>query len=253
VHTPYIGVANESLKLINVTLADNTGAVPEAVKVEGSGDPATSRLNQLTNVLISGSQVGIQSDGQGIAALQTTLFANDVTTPTAGFGAGDLSGDAPLRGAVLFDQSDVAHPYQLQPTSPGVDAGTTVLSVTSDLLQVSRPQGPAYDIGAYETTEVKQNQTISFAALANRNLSASPFTVQATASSGLQVSFASQTPGVCTVAGDQVTLVALGVCTIRATQPGSAAFNPAPPVARSFMVRPDGQPTQALYLPVTYE
>jgi hypothetical protein len=79
-------------------------------------------------------------------------------------------------------------------------------------------------------------QTITFGALPDRALSASPFTVSATALSGLPVSFNSQTTFVCTVSGSQVTLVAVGLCTIQATQAGSSTFPPAPPVGQSFHV-----------------
>jgi hypothetical protein len=42
--------------------------------------------------------------------------------------------------------------YHLTSSSPGRDAGTTVATVTDDYDGVSRPQGDAYDIGAYEYT-----------------------------------------------------------------------------------------------------
>lgn len=89
-------------------------------------------------------------------------------------------------------------------------------------------------------------QTITFNALPSRNLGDPPFTVAATASSGLPVSFASQTTSVCTVAGSTVTLVASGACTIRATQAGDASYAPAPPVDRSFSVVGPGQTAQTI-------
>ncbi len=79
-------------------------------------------------------------------------------------------------------------------------------------------------------------QTIAFGALPDRALSASPFTVSATALSGLPVSFNSQTTSVCTVSGSQVTLAAVGLCTLQATQAGNSTFPPAPPVSQSFHV-----------------
>ena len=42
--------------------------------------------------------------------------------------------------------------YQLQATSAAIDGGTTVAGVTTDYAAVARPQGAAYDIGAYEYT-----------------------------------------------------------------------------------------------------
>jgi len=53
----------------------------------------------------------------------------------------------------------------------------------------------------------------------------------------LAVSFASATPAVCSsTAGGVVTLLATGLCTITASQPGDAAFAAAVPVSRSFTV-----------------
>ena len=84
-------------------------------------------------------------------------------------------------------------------------------------------------------------QTITFGALPNQTFGAAPFTVGATASSGLAVSFASATTPVCTVSGSTATLVTTGTCTIQATQAGSAIYAPATPVNQSFQVMPAGQ------------
>ncbi len=85
---------------------------------------------------------------------------------------------------------------------------------------------------------VKASQTITFAALAGKTLGSAPFTVSATASSGLTVHFASTTTPVCKVTGTTVTLVAAGTCTIEATQAGNADYAAATPVNRSFQVTP---------------
>ena len=47
--------------------------------------------------------------------------------------------------------------FSLQSTSPAINAGVTISTVTKDFLGILRPQGSAYDIGAYEYVE---NQTI---------------------------------------------------------------------------------------------
>jgi hypothetical protein len=93
----------------------------------------------------------------------------------------------------------------------------------------------------YTVIAPRQPQTISFAPLADRlvdkNNSAPDFNVSATASSSLAVSFASQTPTVCTgtVTGT-VHLLGTGTCTIRAAQAGDPNFSAAPPVDQSFRV-----------------
>ena len=79
-------------------------------------------------------------------------------------------------------------------------------------------------------------QIITFAALADVVYGSPPFTVTASASSGLAVSVASLTPAVCQTAGSTVTLVSTGTCTLEATQPGNASFEPAAPVDQSFSV-----------------
>ena len=102
---------------------------------------------------------------------------------------------------------------------------------------------PCCDIGAYEygSVFVRQNQTITFNALLDKTLGDSPFTLSATALSGLSVSFSSSTPAVCTVSGNVVTLVSAGNCTVVAARAGNASYNPAPNVSRSFTVHNPGQ------------
>jgi hypothetical protein len=84
-------------------------------------------------------------------------------------------------------------------------------------------------------------QTITFGALSNLQLSSSPFTVAATASSGLTVKFHSYSPLKCSVSGTTVTLLAVGTCIIEATQPGNSSYAAAVPVKESFFVTPYGQ------------
>ncbi len=78
-------------------------------------------------------------------------------------------------------------------------------------------------------------QTITFNPLPNLTLGAAPFTLTATASSGLAVSYVSTTTA-CTVSGATVTLVATGTCTIQAKQLGNALYAAATPVSQSLVV-----------------
>jgi PKD repeat protein len=60
----------------------------------------------------------------------------------------------------------------------------------------------------------------------------------ASASSGFAVSFASTTTSVCTVAGQTVALIGVGMCTIDADQAGDSEYEAAPQVQQSFAVAP---------------
>jgi hypothetical protein len=78
-----------------------------------------------------------------------------------------------------------------------------------------------------ETLEVGLRQTLSFAALAERQYGDAPFTVEASSSAGLPVSLRASTPEVCSVSGTTVTILGAGSCTLQATQGGGAGFAPA--------------------------
>lgn len=112
-------------------------------------------------------------------------------------------------------------------------------TVVTDLFGMPRPGGGACDAGAIETDArigFAQEQTIDFADISDKILGDPPFTVSATASSGLAVTLSSSTPTICTVSEATVTLVDLGVCTLVASQPGDETYSPAPDVTQSFTI-----------------
>lgn len=78
------------------------------------------------------------------------------------------------------------------------------------------------------------DQTIAFAPLAGKTFGDPPFTVGATASSGLPVSFAASAN--CSISGNTVTIAGAGSCTITASQAGNARYNPAPSVSQTFAI-----------------
>lgn len=84
-------------------------------------------------------------------------------------------------------------------------------------------------------TVAKAPQSITFAALSDKSTGAAPFTVSATASSGLPVTFTVSGPA--TLSDRTVTLTgAEGTVTVTASQPGDANYLAATAVPRSFAV-----------------
>ncbi|MGZ4308843.1 MAG: PxKF domain-containing protein [Gaiellaceae bacterium] len=110
-----------------------------------------------------------------------------------------------------------------------IDRGATALSVWT------RGRG-AYAWPLPSGPFNRTNQTITFGPLADRPYTAPDFTVSATASSGLPVSFSAGASGACTVTGNTVHIVHYGVCTITASQAGNSDYNPAPDVSQSFNI-----------------
>ncbi|MBM3639430.1 MAG: hypothetical protein FJW98_08390, partial [Actinobacteria bacterium] len=80
------------------------------------------------------------------------------------------------------------------------------------------------------------SQTITFNSLLAKTYGDANFTVSATASSGLPVTFTSNDTTVCTVSGSTVTIVAAGTCSITASQEGNDSYTAATAVTRTFTV-----------------
>ncbi len=95
----------------------------------------------------------------------------------------------------------------------------------------------AYGSDTATITLIKANQTISFGALPDLTFGEPDFTVSATATSSLPVSFSAS--GDCTVSGNQVHLTGAGTCTITASQAGDDNYNAATDVSQSFEIAPD--------------
>jgi subtilase family serine protease len=80
-----------------------------------------------------------------------------------------------------------------------------------------------------------QAQTITFTPIASQKVG-TLVALNASASSGLPVSFASSTSAICTVSGTTADLIATGTCTIVASQAGNGTYASATPVSQSFTV-----------------
>jgi hypothetical protein len=169
-------------------------------------------------------------------------------------------GDAPS-GSITFElygPSDATCASSPVYTSPGVtvtgdgtyESGEYAPSEPGTYRWVASYSGDANNEGvegscgeAGETVSVgKDTQSIDFPAPSGHVLGEGDFSVSASVSSGLPVSFASATRGVCTVTGASVHLVAAGTCTIIASQPGNGDHEAAPEVQRSFTVTAPAQP-----------
>lgn len=103
--------------------------------------------------------------------------------------------------------------------------------------QTLRGYRPAFLVqGTPSTTTPPTPQTITFGPLSNHTLGSGSFALNATASSGLTVTFGSNSTAICTVSGVTVTLVAAGTCSITASQSGNSVYAAATPVTQTFTV-----------------
>src|SRR5439155_585788 len=112
---------------------------------------------------------------------------------------------------------------------PGTDTWTARASLPTPRagLGVAAINGTLYAVGGFNSATVEAfspsavfnaAQTITFNPLGDRTVADPDFSVGATASSGLGVTFSAS--GSCTVSGSTVHLVGAGSCTVTALQPG---------------------------------
>jgi hypothetical protein len=143
--------------------------------------------------------------------------------------------------------SGLAVTFTIDASSAGVCtiSGTTVSFVGAGSCTIDANQAGN---GSYQAApQVQQSfvvglasQTISFTSSppGGADVGGAPYTVSATASSGLAVTFtiAAASAGVCTISGSTVSFVGAGTCTINANQAGNGTYQAAPQVQQSFTV-----------------
>jgi sugar lactone lactonase YvrE len=126
-------------------------------------------------------------------------------------------------------------------------AVATVQGNTVTITQVGTTSITAYQPGnneyaeAVEVTQVltvnKGNQAITFPAIPDRRVSDGSFTLAATSSSGLPVSYTSSNTSIASVTGNRVTVIRVGTVTITARQFGNDNYLAAPAVNQTFVIR----------------
>jgi hypothetical protein len=153
-----------------------------------------------------------------------TLTVTDVafSSPT---GTATFSDGTTLLGT----SSQNTSPFSFVASGLGLGSHTLTASYSGDTRGAS-------SIGNSITILVEEAQTIAFGTLNNVVLGSGTVTLTATASSGLAVSFASTTQEVCTVTGGRVAPVAVGTCSITASQAGNPTYAAAAPLTQSFVV-----------------
>src|SRR5262249_45004693 len=127
----------------------------------------------------------------------------------------------------------------------------TIAGAGSCTIIASQP-GDANYLAATDVAQTfsiaKANQMIAFNQLPDKTTSDPPFSVNATASSGLAVGFGAS--GNCTAAANTVTITGAGSCTITASQSGNSNFNPAPNVAQTFNITSGGGGPSAMFVSI---
>ena len=119
-------------------------------------------------------------------------------------------------------------------------AGTKALLIAAGTCTIQATQAGNADYSAAKSVDQSfavtvKTQTIGFSPISAQTIQ-STLNLSATATSSLTVSFASLTKSICTVSGSKASLIAIGACTIQATQAGNSDYSAAKSVDQSFAV-----------------
>ncbi len=190
---------------------------------------------------ITASQAG-NSAYKAAAAVQQTLIvekADQIITidPIAD----KITTDVPF-GINASTTSGLALDYSILNGPASVSGSTITLDGSSGTVEVEVSQSgntnynPVSASVSFNVSDpAKTDQTITFASISDKVFDDDPFTLSATASSGLAVEF-SIISGPVDMNNDELTITGVGLVTIAANQAGDATYNPAPEVTRSFYV-----------------
>ena len=212
----------------------------------------TGAVSRTANIYLLRQPITVTQ--QNGTVIQTISF-NPPGTLTLGTQPGPLSATASPSGYTVMFTSNTP--------SVCTVSGTTLTLLTSGVCSITATQpGDATYAPAQPVTQLitvlGMAQTINFGALNGVTLPASPIKVSATASSGLQVNFASNDLAVCTVglvsiphglSGWYIVPQSPGTCSITASQGGNSTWAAATPVTQTFTVTGEAQ-TITFFLPL---
>jgi hypothetical protein len=201
----FTGLSNSTV-YYRVRAVNDAGASTDASA--GVNVPQTITFGQAPAVVVGGTGTLVATASSGL----TVIFGS--TTPSICTVSGNVVTGVAVGSCVVT----------------GDQAGNNEYSAATEATQT------------INVVSAVQTQTITFGPAPNV-LVGGIANLSATASSGLTVTFSSQTPGTCTVSGSTVTGVATGTCTVAADQAGNANYYAAPEVTQSFAV---GQGSQTI-------
>ncbi|MBP9848352.1 MAG: putative Ig domain-containing protein [Flavobacterium sp.] len=167
-----------------------------------------------------------------ITKADQVITFNELSAKTYGDLSFSLNGTASSGLALNYSSSNTDVATVVGNTVTIVGAGSTTITATQS---GNDNYNSAIEI-ARELIINKADQTITFEPLASRLDTDESFTLTATASSGLPVSFTSEDESIIAISGNVATIVGSGTAVINATQGGNTNYNPATLISREQLI-----------------
>jgi exo-beta-1,3-glucanase (GH17 family) len=224
--SPAIVAISSGNLLVNFT---GIPTVDLAVTSSVSPNPALAGSPVVETIVASNAAPASASDGMVAVSIPASFALVSASTTRGSCNTASSSVNCDVGG--------------LEPTAYATISVVVTPNVAGSFALSASVSGPDPDSNLTNNTTsvtltVQAPQAITFGPLPGVRLGAAPLTIGATASSGLTVSFLATTTSVCSAAGNVVTILAVGTCSITASQSGNTSYAPAPAVAQSFTVSP---------------
>ncbi len=202
-----VPIVGETVPEANETLFVNLSGATNATIADNQGMATISN----DDVPVTVNPVSVPGGTVGVAYSQSLSASGGAAPYTFAVTAGALPGGLSLSGGGALTGSPNA-------------VGTFNFTVTAT--DTSPAPGPFTGNRAYSIVVAQGTQTVTFAPATPVAVGVTPITLTATASSGLTAfTFSTSSANtICTVAGNQLTIVGVGTCALTATQPGNANY-----------------------------
>ena len=232
-----------------------SGSQPQGTMAIGSA----GKLYGVTN--IGGSSGGVLFELNPATNIVTKKL--DLSSSTGKFPSGSLTlikANQTISFSPVLDKAFGVEPFDLTATStsglqvtymssnPNVatvsNGKITIVGVGNTTITASQSGDFDYNPAANVQQPLVVNkgaQSISFSALPNKNHGDQPFSLSATTTSGLTISYTSFDETVATISGSMVTIVGAGSTTITAKQAGNLNYNAAADVTQTLIVNKANQ------------
>ena len=208
---------------------------------------AVCTVNTATVAIVTAGTCTIQAQQAGNAnylaatsVSQSFTVAKKAQTITLAALAGKTYGNAPFTVSATSTSGLTVTFVSTTMAVCTVNTATVTIVTAGTCTIQARQAGNANYLAATSVSQsftvARAAQTITFGALAGKTYGNAPFTLSATASSGLAVAFSSTTLTVCTITGSTVTILAAGLCNVRASQAGNANYNAAANVNQGLTI-----------------
>jgi hypothetical protein len=208
------------------TASTTPAGLTVALTYDGSTSAPTNAGSYSVVATINDSNYEGSAIGQLVITKATPVIS--WTTPAS------ITYGTPLDAALLNATATVPGTFEYE---PGV--GTVLNAGTHQTLKVNFTPDDAgnYNLAAkqVQVDVLKASQSITFGSLLNKTFGDAPFSLNASASSTLNVSF-TVVSGPATLSGNVLTMTGAGSVKIRASQPGNENYEAATPVEQTLTV-----------------